>query len=386
MHQAHWNYPTSITVGEHCTDHLADYCQEAGINNPMMVTDPTLAVSKMVRDTLTRCRQSELKLELFNDIQGNPTSGNVAAGVKHYLNGKHDGIIAFGGGSSIDAAKAIALVAKQSHSLWDFEDQGENWKLADPKLIAPVIAIPTTAGTGAEVGRAAVITDEAKLVKKIIFHPQMMPIQVFLDPFLITELPPELTAATGMDALSHSLEAFCSHTYHPMADAISLEAMRMIMHYLPVAYLDGLNTNARTQMLVASTMGATAFQKGLGGMHALSHSLGALYNKHHGLLNAILMPYVLVANRPHINEKMDRLGRYLALPHPSFDGVLNWILSLRAELHIPNTLAEIGIDSQQAIRLGAMAVSDPAAAGNPIQLTAEQYADIVTRAVDGRLH
>jgi len=257
--------------------------------------------------------------------------------------------------------------------------------LADSKIIAPVIAIPTTAGTGAEVGRASVITDEINQVKKIIFHPKMMPIRVLLDPLLTTELPPELTAATGMDALSHNMEAFCSLSYHPMADAISLEAMRMIRHYLPVAYLDGQNTNARMQMLVASTMGATAFQKGLGGMHALSHSLGAVYNKHHGLLNAILMPYVLSANQLHITEKMNRLGRYLALPKPSFDGVITWVLSLRSELGIPHTLAEIGIDSQQAARIGAMAQSDAAAASNPIQFTAEQYTDIFTRAVQGSL-
>lgn len=386
MHQAHWNYPTSIIVGEHCTDNLVEYCKELGMENPLLVTDQTLACSKMLRDALTRCRLSNLELELFSDIQTNPTGRHVAMGIRHYLEGNHDGIVAFGGGSSIDTAKAIALVARQSYSLWDFEDKDDNWKKADPELIAPVIAIPTTAGTGSEAGRASVITDEANQVKKIIFHPDMMPKKVLLDPMLTTELPPALTATTGMDALSHSLEAFCSHTYHPMADAISLEAMRIIMHYLPVAFLEGQNTNARTQMLVASMMGATAFQKGLGAMHALSHSIGAVYNKHHGLLNAILMPYILEANRVHINEKMDRLGRYLALPDPCFDGVKNWVLSLRAEMGIPNTLADIGIDNQQAERIGLMAVSDPSAHGNPIHFTAEQYADIFTRAVNGSLH
>lgn len=386
MHQAHWNYPTSIIVGEHCTDNLVEYCKELGMENPLLVTDSNLACSKMLRDTLARCMQSGLELELFSDIHSNPTGRHVTMGIRHYLEGNHDGVVAFGGGSSIDTAKAIALVAKQSYSLWDFEDRDDNWKKADPQLIAPVIAIPTTAGTGSEAGRASVITDETQQRKKIIFHPAMMPSKVLLDPMLTTELPPNLTAATGMDALSHSLEAFCSHTYHPMADAIALEAMRLIMHYLPVAYLEGHNTNARTQMLVASMMGATAFQKGLGAMHALSHSLGALYNKHHGLLNAILMPYVLEANRVHINEKMNRLGRYLALPDPSFDGVKGWVLTLRAELGIPNTLADIDIDTQQAEQIGLMAATDPAAHGNPILFTAEQYAELLTRAVNGSLH
>lgn len=385
MLEAQWNYPTTITVAEHCSDKLAQYCQEAGISTPLMVTDPILADSKMVRNALGACRLSGLAIQLFSGVQGNPTGQNIETGIRHYLEGQHDGIIAFGGGSSMDAAKAIALAANQSLSLWEFEDKGDNWKKADADVIAPVIAVPTTAGTGSEVGRAAVITDETHQVKKIIFHPKMMPVHVFLDPTLTKALPQPLTAATGMDALSHNLEAFCSPSYHPMAEAISLEAMRMIMHYLPVAYLDGDNIQARTHMLVASTMGATAFQKGLGAMHAIAHSLGAVYNHHHGLLNAILMPYVLAANQPKINEKMGRLGRYLALPQPNFDGVMKWILTLRKELNIPHTLADIGIDSQQAQRIGEMAASDAAASGNPIPFTAAQYTDIFNHAVDGTL-
>lgn len=386
MHlMAHWHYPSAITVGENCADKLGECCTKIGISKPLLVTDPGLADSKMVRNALAACRESGRTIRLFSDIQSNPTGSNIDSGIKHYLEGGHDGIIAFGGGSSIDAAKAIALAARQSHSLWEFEDKEDNWKLAKPDLIAPVIAIPTTAGTGSEVGRASVITDEASEIKRIIFHPKMMPAQVLLDPALTTELPPALTAATGMDALSHNLEAFCSPSYHPMADAISLEAMRMIMHYLPVAFLDGHNIHARTQMLVASTMGATAFQKGLGGMHAIAHSLGAVYNHHHGLLNAILMPYVLAANQPKINEKMTRLGRYLALSQPDFDGVMAWVLSMRKELNIPHSLAEIGIDSQQAQRIGIMAESDPSASGNPIPFTAAQYAEIFSHAVNGKL-
>ena len=385
MLEAHWHYPTAITVGEHCSDQLAQYCKDADIHKPLMVTDPVLADSKMVRNALAQCRLADLEIQIFHGVQGNPTGQNVEAGIHHYLKGKHDGIIAFGGGSSIDAAKAIALAANQSLPLWEFEDKGDNWQKADANVIAPVIAIPTTAGTGSEVGRASVITDESQQVKKIIFHPKMMPVHVLLDPSLSTTLPQPLTAATGMDALSHNLEAFCSPSYHPMAEAISLEAMRMIMHYLPVAYLDGSNIQARTQMLVASTMGATAFQRGLGAMHALAHSLGAVYNQHHGLLNAVLMPYVLAANRPRINEKMARLGRYLALSEPDFDGVMAWVLSLRKELGIPHTLAEIGIDDQQAQRIGEMAAADAAAPGNPISFDAAQYADIFCRAVSGKL-
>ncbi|WP_299012875.1 iron-containing alcohol dehydrogenase [uncultured Photobacterium sp.] len=385
MHYGHWHYPTEIIARENCTHKLGDYCKSTGIYRPLLITDHNLAETKMVRNTIAVCREANLPIELFCHIQSNPTGANVEAGIKHYVDGYHDGIIALGGGSSIDVAKAVALVARQSFPLWDFEDKDDNWHKAEPDQIAPVIAIPTTAGTGSEVGRASVIKDETEQVKKIIFHPQMMPKLVLLDPILTAELPPELTAATGMDALSHSLEALCTHTFHPMAEAIALESIRLISHYLPVAYIEGQNLNARFHMQIASCMGATAFQKGLGATHALSHSLGAVYDKHHGLLNAILLPYVLSANKLHIDEKTNRLGRYLALPKPDFYGVMAWLLSLRTDLNIPHTLAAIGIDSKEAERIGQMAVSDQSAAGNPIHFTAEQYAEIFTNAVKGTL-
>ncbi|MBD8513498.1 iron-containing alcohol dehydrogenase [Photobacterium sp. CAU 1568] len=383
--KGNWNYPTPITVGEGCLQQIAQACRGAGISNALLVTDPGLAALPMVTETVALCREAGIGCEVFSRIQGNPTGENVEDGLAVYRQGGFDGVIAFGGGSSLDAAKAIALMAGQSLPLWAFEDVGDNWLQAIADAIAPVIAIPTTAGTGSEVGRASVITDTANHVKKIIFHPKMLPVRVLLDPAVTTGLPPHITAATGMDALSHNLEAYCANGYHPMAEGIALEGIRLIKAYLPQAVADGSNLEARTQMLVASSMGATAFQRGLGGMHAIAHTLGALYDKHHGLLNAILMPYVLVANRSAIEDKLTHLARYLDLPEPGFDAFLTWILDFRAALQIPHTLADIDITVEEAQRVGRMAVQDPSAGGNPVALSAEQYSRIFVDAVTGRL-
>ncbi|MBV7262739.1 iron-containing alcohol dehydrogenase [Photobacterium sp. WH24] len=383
--KGNWNYPTPITVGDGCLQQIAQACRDAGISNALLVTDPGLAALPMVTETVALCREAGIGCEVFSRIQGNPTGENVEDGLAVYRQGGFDGVIAFGGGSSLDAAKAIALMAGQSLPLWAFEDVGDNWLQANADAIAPVIAIPTTAGTGSEVGRASVITDTANHVKKIIFHPKMLPVRVLLDPAVTTGLPPHITAATGMDALSHNLEAYCANGYHPMAEGIALEGIRLIKAYLPQAVADGSNLEARTQMLVASSMGATAFQRGLGGMHAIAHTLGALYDKHHGLLNAILMPYVLVANRSVIEDKLTHLARYLDLPEPGFDAFLTWILDFRAALQIPHTLADIDITVEEAQRVGRMAVQDPSAGGNPVALSAEQYSRIFVDAVTGRL-
>ncbi|MGB1007374.1 MAG: iron-containing alcohol dehydrogenase, partial [Thalassobaculaceae bacterium] len=296
--------------------------------------------------------------------------------------GGHDGVIALGGGSALDAGKAIALIAAQSCDLFDLEDVGDNWRRADAGHIHPTIAVPTTAGTGSEVGRAAVITDQAAARKRIIFHPRMTPPAVIADPALTTGLPPALTAATGMDALAHNLEAFCAPGFHPMARGIAVEAIAMLKTWLPRAVADGADLTARSHMLAASTMGATAFQRGLGAMHALAHPLGAIYDAHHGLLNAVLMPYVLTANRPAIDGDLDYLARCLDLGDG--DGVVAWIRDLRAEIGIPDGLRDIGIDDDAAERVGALAVADPSAATNPRALTAADYADLFRRAVNGQ--
>ena len=380
-----WNYPNSIRAGAGRIKELADACQNLNIQTPLLVTDPALANLPMIEQAIKQCQNAGLNCGLFSNLQGNPTGQNVADGVTAYKTGKHDGIIAFGGGSSLDTGKAIALMVGQKADLWDFEDVGDNWTRADATAIAPVIAIPTTAGTGSEVGRASVITDETHRVKRIIFHPKMLPSIVILDAELTTGLPPHITAATGMDALSHNLEAFCTPAYHPMADGIALEGIRLVKDYLPRAFINGQDMEARSQMLVASSMGATAFQKGLGGMHALAHTLGALYDAHHGLLNAILMPYVLKANQPAIEPHIERLNRYLDLPDPSFDGFMDWVLELRKQLNIPHTLSTLSIDDSQAKRVGEMAVRDAAAGGNPITFSADQYSDIFLKAVQGKL-
>ena len=380
-----WNYPTEIIAGAGAVQRLAESCALLKISAPLLITDPGLAALPLVDEAIAQCRQAGLKTGLFSNIKSNPNGQNVVDGVEAYSDGCHDGIIAFGGGSAIDASKAIALMVDQTLSLWEIEVLEQSWLSADDSAIPPIVAVPTTAGTGSEVGRAALITDEQRQLKKIIFHPRLQPLKVILDPELTVGLPATITAATGMDALSHNLEALCSSSYHPMSEGIAVEGIRLVKEYLPRAVADGSDIEARMQMIVASSMGATAFSKGLGAMHALAHPLGALYDAHHGLLNAILMPYVLQANRSEISERIERLSRYINLSEPSFDGFLCWVLELREQLNIPHSLSDIGIDLEQQRRIGQMATEDPTAATNPVAFTAEQYSEIFRRAVTGEL-
>ena len=382
---ANWHYPTAIRAGIGRIQELPITCQELGMASPLLITDPGLVDLPMVQAALANCQQAGLKCGLFSQIKGNPTGENVTEGVHAYRRGEHDGIIAFGGGSALDAAKAVALMVGQDRPLWDFEDVDDNWLNVRTEGMAAVVAVPTTSGTGSEVGRASVITDSKHHIKRIIFHPNMLPAIVILDPQLSVGLPAKLTAATGMDALSHALEAYCANGYHPMAEGIALEAIRLIKAYLPCAVEDGRDLEARAQMMTASTMGSTAFQRGLGGMHALAHPIGALYDSHHGLLNAILMPYVLKANRSAIEAKLTRLSRYLELEDTDFDSFLDWVLTLRKQLDIPHSLGEIGIDAERVVEIGIMAEQDPSASGNPIAFDAQQYADIFLSAIHGDL-
>ena len=385
QYRMNWNYPTAMRVGAGRIAELAQACKQLGMRAPLLVTDPGLAALPMIDQALKHCRDQGLQAGLFSAVKGNPTGRNVSEGVAAFRAGGHDGVIAFGGGSALDAGKAIALMAGQERPLWDFEDIGDNHLRVNVAGMAPVMAVPTTAGTGSEVGRASVITDEDNHLKRIIFHASMLPGLVILDPELTVGLPPKITAATGMDALSHSMEAYCSPLFHPMAESIALEGMRLVKEYLPRATADGTDIEARLHMLVASSMGATAFQRGLGAMHALAHPLGALYDAHHGTLNAILMPYVLQANKEQIAPHMERLGRYLALASPDFNTVLEWVVDLRADLGIPHTLAEIGIDDARVEQIGRMAEVDPSAGTNPIAFTAVEYRQIFMRALEGSL-
>jgi alcohol dehydrogenase class IV len=382
---ANWNYPTNIKVGAGRIKELAGLCKSMGMQAPLLITDPGLAALPMLKAVVDDLNESGLRCGLFSGIKANPTGENVDDGTAYYREHNHDGVIAFGGGSALDAAKAVALMVGQDRPVWDFEDVGDNWLRVNVEGMAPVVAVPTTAGTGSEVGRASVITDASKHIKKIIFHPNMLPEQVLLDPELTVGLPGLITAATGMDALSHNLEALCSPFYHPMAEGIALEGIRLVQEFLPRAVADGTDIEARTQMLVCSSMGATAFQKGLGGMHALAHPLGALYDAHHGTLNAILMPYVLQANRLEIEQRIDRLTHYMGLAETGYDGFMAWVLDLREQVGIAHTLAGIGIDDAQAETVGKMAVEDPSAEGNPISFSADQYQEIFVNAVRGKV-
>ena len=379
--KANWNYPTRIWAGPGRIAELATACAALGIKRPLLVTDEGLREAPMVRQARARVPDTGL----FAGVRGNPVAANIDAGLTAYRGGDHDGVIAFGGGSALDAGKVIAFMSGQTRPLWDFEDIGDWWTRADERGIAPVIAVPTTAGTGSEVGRAGVVINEATHQKKIIFHPKMMPGVVISDPELTVGLPPGVTAATGIDAFVHCFEAYCAPGFHPLADGIALEGMRLIQEYLPRACENGQNIEARSRMLAAASMGATAFQKGLGAVHAIAHPVGAFFNTHHGLTNAVLLPYVIVHNRPAIGPQLRVIARTLDLSGEPFAAFFEWVLEFRKRLRIPHTLAEIGVTLDDPDTIGREASLDPSAGGNPLPTDATTYARLFRSAVKGDL-
>jgi len=380
-----WNYPTAVRFGIGRITELADACKSLGMKKPLIVTDPGLAGLPMISDAIAANNADGLPTGLFSDVQPNPIGKNVEDGLAVFREGGHDGIIAWGGGSGVDAAKAVALMAQQERPIWDFEDIGDNWLRANSNGIAPIVAVPTTSGTGSEVGRASVITHEASHTKKVIFHPKMMPSVVICDPALVAGLPPHLTAFTGMDALIHCFEAYCAPGYHPMAEGIAVEGMRLVKDWLPKAVKDGSDLEARSHMMSAAAMGATAFQKGLGAIHSLSHPVGAIYNTHHGLTNATFMPYVMNFNRTAIEDRLERLARYLDLPKGGFTGVMDWVLELRELFEVQHTGRDLGVDEARLDELSEMAAADPTAGGNPIPVGAADMKVMYEAAMEGRL-
>ena len=381
---ANWSYPTAIRFGAGRIAELADACEAAGITQPLLVTDSGLAKLDITQRALNAMREGGLTPGLFSDVRPNPVETNLLNGVAVFKAGKHDGVIAFGGGSGLDTGKLIAFMAGQTRPVWDFEDVGDWWTRADAEKIAPIVAVPTTAGTGSEVGRAGVVTDEKTHTKKVIFHPKMMPKVVISDPELTVGMPPFITAGTGMDALAHCLEAYCAEFYHPMAAGIAVEGMRLVFENLPKAVKDGKDIEPRAHMMSAASMGAAAFQKGLGAIHSLSHPVGALYDTHHGMTNAVFMPYVLVFNREAIETKIDRLAGYLGISG-GFDGFLGAVLKLREEVGVPHTLAGLKIDASRRDEIAEMAIVDPTAGGNPVPLTKDGALKIFDMAMAGKL-
>jgi len=383
--QGNWNFPTTVRFGVGRITEMADACKSLGMQKPLLVTDPGIAALPMVKDIISANEAAGIPTGLFAEVKPNPVASNVVSGIKAFREGNHDGVIAFGGGSGLDAAKVIAFMSGQTRSIWDFEDIGDNWKRANANGIAPIIAVPTTAGTGSEVGRAGVITNEETLTKKVIFHPKMMPEIVISDPALTVGLPPHITAGTGLDAFIHCFEALCAPGYHPMAEGIAIEGMRLVKDWLPVAVENGSDLTARANMLSAASMGATAFQKGLGAIHSLAHPVGAVYDVHHGLANAVFWPYVMFFNRDAISRRMKRLGRYLGLTDASFDGVLQWTLEFRKQLDIPHTSAEIGVEEAKLEKLAEMAAQDPTAGGNPVSAGPDEMLSMYMAAQEGRI-
>ena len=384
INNTNWNYPTPIWFGLNRTAEIKLALTELSISRPLIVTDPQFSENENFKKMIEHLSKESIQFSIFTDIKGNPTGKNVSDGVLKFNADANDGVIAIGGGSALDAGKAIAFMSKQKENLWFFEDVGDNWTKAIIKDMPKVIAIPTTAGTGSETGRASLIVDEDTYTKKIIFHPSILPDLVILDPELTISLPAHLTAATGMDALAHCLEAYCSEAYHPMAHGIAVEGVRIIKNNLVDAFKDPENLFARSQMLVSSPMGSTAFQKGLGAIHSLSHPINAIHDLHHGLTNAIFMPYVIKFNQSVIEEKMERLSRYIELKNQSFDGFLEWILDLRKQLSIPHTLKELNVKFDFD-KLSKMALVDPSTPTNPIVLSQEDMKVLYLNSYEGNL-
>ena len=382
MQKMNWSYPTTIWFGENRINEIQTACAQLEIKKPLIVTDPGILKTKII-DQINATLSA--KANIYSDVRGNPTGENVTQGVEVFNEKKHDGVIAVGGGSSMDTGKGIAFMCGQTRPLWDYEDIGDYWTRADSSKIKPIIAIPTTAGTGSETGRAGVFINKETQEKKIIFHPKMLPSIVILDPNVTIELPPFLTAATGMDALAHNLEAYCSSFYHPLAAGIALEGINLVKQYLIRAYTDGKDIEARSNMLVASSMGSTAFQKGLGAIHSLSHPINAIYNTHHGLTNAVFMPYVLLRNRSIIEEKIISLTRYINLSQNTFDAFMNWILELRKNLDVPHTLKDLIEDDSKFEKMSVMALNDPSTGSNPIELTKEDFLQLYKDSFNGIL-
>lgn len=386
MQKYNWNYPTTIWAGENRINDLSLACKKLNIKKPLLVTDSGLAKTKIILNSLQSLKSDNIPVEIYSNVVGNPTGTNVNEGVDFYKKNKCDGVIAFGGGSGLDVGKAIAFMSGQSLPIWNFEDVGDNWTKANSDKIAPIIAVPTTAGTGSEAGRASVILNEATGVKNIIFHPKFLPSVVILDPILTISLPAKITAATGMDALAHNLEAYCASGFHPMADGIALEGMRLINQWLLIVYKNGSNIEARMNMLTAASMGATAFQKGLGAIHSLSHPVNAVNNIHHGLSNAIFMPYVLTFNKDVIEQKIIKICHYLELKDRSFNGFINWVLDLRKQLEMPHKLSEVIMEKDFDInRLSKMALEDPSTGGNPKKLVLADMKTMYEHSMSGTL-
>jgi len=380
-----WNYPTSVWVGENRIKDLSQACKNLKISSPLFVTDKDLINLDMTKNIILELKKNFSTLVIFSNFSGNPIGENVEEGVLEFKKNKCDGVIAFGGGSGLDVGKAIAFMSGQERSIWDFEDIGDYWKRANDEKIAPIIAVPTTAGTGSETGRASAIINKETGVKKIIFHPKFLPSIVILDPYLTVDLSPRLTAATGMDALAHNLEAFCAPGFHPMADGIALEGMKLVKNSLLVAVKDGKNITARLEMLTAASMGSTAFQKGLGAIHSLSHPINAQFNVHHGLSNAIFMPYVLTFNKDVIVEKIVSICNYLNI-EKSFDGFIDWVIELRKDLNIPHKLSEVLDEKKLDLdKLSQMALDDPSTGGNPKKLSKSDMKIMYEHSLSGKL-
>ena len=375
---ANWSYPTTVKFGPGRIRELGEACLSLGVKNPLLVTDKVLAQLDITQKALAILKSSGFESSVFFDVDPNPNEVNLEAALVVYNDGNHDAVIAFGGGSAIDLGKMVAFMSGQSRQIWDFEDIGDWWTRANSEAISPIIAVPTTAGTGSEVGRASVITNSKTNEKKIIFHPKVLPSVVICDPELTVGMPSFVTAGTGLDAFAHCVEAFSSPHYHPMSQGIAVEGMKLVIENLPKAYNNPKDLEARSNMMSAAMMGATAFQKGLGAIHALSHPIGALYNTHHGTTNAVCMPAVLDMNAPEIKNRFDQVSSYIGVQN-GFEGFCNFVREFNLSFKIPTKLSGLGVVNVDVEKLTKAALKDPSCGGNPVPLNNENVAELINQ-------
>ncbi len=380
-----WGFPVPIAYGPGRLTEIGQRCVAMGIRNPLIVTDHGSRNLEFISRLQTFLAAAGLTSALFCEISPNPIDSEISFGRAAFRNGTHDAIIAIGGGSAMDGGKAICLTANNSIDLWDFEFEQPAPKIASKNAFPKLITIPTTAGTGAETESTGMVTHSVKAMKFCVWHPDLKPSLALLDPELTVGLPANMTAWTGADALVHAIEAFLVPGFNPLCDGLALEALSLISTWLPVVVAEPQNITARGGMHVGSCLAGISFLKGLGLVHAISHMIGAEFNTHHGLTNAIILPVVLRFNLPGMQDKVRRMAEAMGMSDHSIDGFITAVEAMLDEIKIPKSLGEIGVPIDCAARIATKALKDSAARTNPRSATlAEVQALTQTAIVNAR--
>ena len=376
-----YNFPTTIRFGAEASNELPDYLQKNNLLKPLIVTDPVVVQLDFFKKIIASLQKKNISAEIFHDIHKNPVKSDVYKGTDVYDATDRDSIVGIGGGVALDVARAICLRINHREDLFKYDDLigGDVFVTND---VPHFVTIPTTAGTGSEVGRSAIIADDITHQKKILFSPKLLAKIVFADPLLTMDLPPFVTAATGMDALTHNMEAYLAKMHHPMCEGIALEGIYLISQSLERA-VNKPDLESRSNMLIASLMGAVAFQKGLGVVHSLAHPLSALLDTHHGLANAVNIPYGMEFNIAGCEEKFKRIALTLGLKKQTGEAVVDYLFDLNSKINIPHKLSEIGVKPEHIETLADLAIADFAYPNNPKPVSREDFRELYLKALRG---